>query len=136
MIFWLFIIIIAIVILALLWWYSVPSSPSVPQDPKESKEANHPTIHARCRENSTCGGDLVCDTNCRRCKKKEGGACAIDVDCESGLQCRNWICAPTEVGAPISDSLKSSPNVEHNKQSDTKKVHWNDYNEIFYIDRK
>lgn len=58
------------------------------------KEPEFPTIHSHCEKNSLCGGDLICDRSCNRCKKPIGGDCATDVDCQTGLHCSsNWTCS-------------------------------------------
>lgn len=131
MILWFILIIIAIIVLALLWWFNVsslqPSSPSSPNLATDSS-ISPPTVHARCNSSSSCGGDLVCDSHCHRCKKKLNGDCATDVDCESGLHCHNWKCVPNPPHILI-DPSSSQP-----KKRTLKTVTWNDdLNETFYI---
>jgi len=116
MILWFILIIIAIVVLFVLWWYTTPSL----QD-------NVPTLHARCKESSSCGGDLTCDLNCRRCKKQKDGHCATDVDCETGLTCQHWKCLPQQL--PITSDL---PTLVKNSTRSTRKVHWDDTNPQFF----
>jgi hypothetical protein len=71
--------------------YLVRESRSVDQSDDFTK---YPTIHSKCNQNSSCGGDLVCDVGCNRCKKQLSGDCSNNVDCESGLICQNWKCVP------------------------------------------
>lgn len=120
MIFWLILIILAIIVLAILWWYS--GAPGTKDD--------YPTMHARCKDGTKCGGDLICDNNCHRCKKRKGGACAGDVDCESGLICNNWICTSSEDVTIINDkNSKSNSSIEI---KDKKGVRWDESrNQIF-----
>lgn len=138
MIFWLLLIITAIIVLTLLWWYSNPpiQSTSITSHTGSDKSSNlssdssdspvYPTIHARCQSSSSCGGDLVCDLNCHRCKKKLGGDCSNDLDCESDLHCHNWKC--------ISDPPSSLIDVSSPKKHSSKGVKWNDdLNQTFYI---
>lgn len=117
MILWVILIIIAIIFLIALWWYT--GNPS---------QENIPTMHARCKENSTCGGDLTCDVNCRRCKKTKGGDCANDVDCETGLKCQQWKCLP-----PQSEIPSEPPTIKKPTRSE-RRVHWDETkNQIFSI---
>ena|SRR5438132_13196325 len=61
-------------------------------------EENIPTLHAICSTNNYCGDDMTCDVSSKRkkegrCKKKVGGSCSSDVDCEQGLMCsKKWKC--------------------------------------------
>lgn len=91
-------VVIAIVVLLVLFWYNRPQRNPIP-----------PTMHSRCGINSKgeCGGDLTCDPTCHRCKKKLGSDCAVDVDCETGLYCINWICS-----RPLPDSTFTPDRVE------------------------
>ena len=118
-------IFISILVLSLLSWLYY-KSPDI-----------YPTIHSPCHDNSlcdgvfcvrNCGGDLICDPVCHRCKKKLGGVCSSTVDCETGLICSNWICVSDDgVEDDLSDPSFSisSPNQKH--------VRWTDHNEIFPI---
>lgn len=116
MIFW---ILLVIFIVLLLWWYIHP--------PEEIEFEQPPTIHAKCQSNQGCGDSLVCDLNCHRCRKKIGGDCSNDVDCESGLKCHNWKCTDNTHHSPIIDT-KTKDKTTH------KSVHWNeDKNETRYI---
>lgn len=121
MIVWVILIIFAIIVLFILWWFSG----------SEVEESSHyPTVHARCRSDSACGGDLVCDLHCNRCRKKIGGDCSGDNDCESGLRCHNWKCSPDDsnyTAETPKDSMKSN-------KGPVKGVRWNDTkNEIHYF---
>jgi hypothetical protein len=121
MILWVILILVAIVAIFLLWWFS-NFTPEV--DDIESEF--HPTIHARCQSNSTCGGDLICDLNCHRCRKQSGGDCANDVDCEFGLQCHDWKCSPVDE-PKISDApSKSSNKGDKERPKRNKSVRWAD----------
>ena len=111
------IIVIAIVVILVLWYYNTITSFAHNTSP-ESK--NYPTIHERCHRDSTCGGDLSCDAECHRCKKLEGGDCASDVDCISGLKCQEWKCT-TE--SAISTQVDIEP--DDQKKSE-KKVQWDE----------
>jgi hypothetical protein len=129
MILWIILIVFAIIILLILWWYNNFIIYSFSYTSNQSNTSNisdisnktigftgsydHdsiaiPTIHSRCNQNSPCGGDLVCDLNCKRCKKKINGDCSADIDCESGLRCHNWKCSSNSI--PI-DPLISSLNI-------------------------
>lgn len=81
-------------------------------------EENTPILHSYCTEN-TCGGELVCDMVSHRCRKPEGSQCAGDVDCVSGLQCRNWRCVTADV---LNTSTESEG--EDVRKPSAKKVHW------------
>lgn len=104
----------------------------------DSKDISHtftdlpyyPTIHSQCPNNHSCGGDLICDTTCHRCKMKLGGDCAINTDCENGLICHDWKCSDPKVN--VKETINEDSD-ELNNQSIKKNVHWNDNNEIFYI---
>lgn len=101
-------------------WYTTP----------ESENIIYPTIHARCQKNSVCGGDLVCDLNCHRCKKQAYGDCASDVDCESGLLCVNWQC----VDGTHSTFDSNVSELTHIHTDDTKSVRWReDITETYLI---
>lgn len=93
---WIILILISIIVLCVLWWYNGSLNVN-PPDPLTSDI--QPTMYARCHVDLTgsnsCGGDLICDLNCRRCKKRIGGNCATDSDCISGLHCHEWKCLPT-----------------------------------------
>lgn len=122
MILWIIVVLCAILILFLGWWFSS-------KEGDESEEPSYPTVHARCRSDSTCGGDLICDLNCNRCRKKIGGNCSADMDCESGLRCREWKCTRTK--EPDNPKLE-----EHSKSHiyDSKGVHWDETkNETYYF---
>lgn len=118
MILWIILILIAITILFLLWWYADFTDP--PAEINSIETEFHPTIHARCQSSLTCGGDMICDLNCHRCRKQLGGDCANDVDCEFGLRCRNWKCGQ--------DDPESSKTIEPAKVTKTpgKTVRWAD----------
>jgi len=133
MILWIILIVIAILVLFILWWISGNETMLIEID-------NYPTVHARCRSDSTCGGDLTCDLHCNRCRKKIGGDCSADNDCESGLICRNWKCS-TESNSAESNSAepnsnksntlepntnKSNNHIVPSKQSTNKGVHWDE----------
>jgi len=109
MIFWILLIIIAIILLfysLIIVWFNDPiqnwsdhpvdnSSDIISTDNINNQDDNKlpiPTIHAICHTDVPCGSDLTCDTICHRCKKKLGGDCAMNVDCESNLRCHNWKC--------------------------------------------
>jgi hypothetical protein len=139
MILWIALIIISIIILLILWWHNFYSN----REP--------PTIHARCNENTSCGGDLTCDINCRRCKKRQGGDCAGDVDCETGLVCHQWKCMPPQDlqshHVPETNPHEKQPTftqstnydiertyIPETRQKKHHRVHWNESkNQIFYI---
>ena len=55
-------------------------------------DENLPTLHSKCDKNEPCGGDLICNKNCKRCKQKLGGNCSMDIDCDEGLKCYDWKC--------------------------------------------
>lgn len=102
-------------------WYTTPAN----------EDIVYPTIHARCKMNSACGGDLVCDLNCHRCKKQAYGDCASDVDCESGLHCVNWQCVDSVPDMPVSET---SDIQDGNPTDDAKSVRWReDITETFLI---
>ena len=122
--FWIIFVIILIIVLLLLWWidrmYTEKNTPTSP-------DTSNVTIHSRCKENSACGGDLTCDNNCHRCKKRLNGDCASDVDCETGLVCHQWKCVPSNPNIPPIEIVDKPSQKE-------KHVHWNDAkNEIFPI---
>lgn len=81
-----YVVIFIIVVIYLLYNSSNNSKPI-----NEIEE--YPTIHSECSNRSTCGGDLVCDSSCNKCRKPLGSTCAADVDCEKGLMCKNWVCS-------------------------------------------
>jgi hypothetical protein len=96
--------------------------------------SNLPTMHSRCQIN-TCGGDLVCDLNCNRCKKNLAGDCSTDIDCNSGLYCHNWQCAPI-IPPPLNIIPRepSSVNITATTAPEKKSVKWDDTkNEIFFL---
>ena len=124
MLVWILVIVIAIIVIVVLWWYHDGAQPQT------TAIEEPPTMHARCRSNSACGGDLVCDVQCHRCKQKVGGNCAVDVDCESGLRCHDWKCIPFNVDS-TGDATKHSSNTQKPANPE---VHWDDAkNETFYI---
>lgn len=166
MLFWIILIIIIVVlILFFLWWFNfisfkdfIESNSIKPTLNKlNSQESgivdpiNYPTIHAYCQSDSACGGDLICDINCKRCKKKFGGNCSSNVDCEFGLDCYNWKCVPTineqkqsenltsmEINQSEENNLSKSSNEKHKimHRDDTnnnflKTVRWDDTNNNF-----
>jgi hypothetical protein len=121
-------------------------------DEDDSDESvHHPTIHAKCPFDALCGGDLVCDTKCLRCKKKIGGNCAVDNDCIFGLICHDWKCEPPintkeseiheekidSVNESTSDSMIQKSTIETHLISDAsrirkpggKSVRWDDQND-------
>lgn len=105
-------------VLAIFWWISTSHIYNT-----------LPTIHSKCKDTSSCGGDLICDTICHRCKKRIGGNCSSDIDCESGLLCKNWICVSSNNN--ISNDIALSPKSKHS----SKRVHWNDnQNQIHYFE--
>jgi hypothetical protein len=132
-------IIIAIFVLIFLaWWYREPSIDDINKTEDETNSNNYPTMHARCRKDprcdgtvcvSDCGGDLICDTTCHRCKKKIGGNCSSTVDCETGLICDNWKCTPNSSSFDETPHQYSMTYINNDK----KQVHWNEQNEIFQI---
>lgn len=109
-------LILSILVLIFLWFYNRESH----DDP------NYPTIHSTCGENTTCGGDLVCDISSRRCKKKEGGDCAENIDCDYNLHCFNWKCVSNPTTVDYIDDTVSS----EKKHEQLKNVHWNTKNDI------
>ena len=142
------ILMVAITILVVLWWYCTPAN-SKPNDESNIGSDNvietdpiNPTIHSRCGTNTSCGGDLTCDLHCRRCKKKSGGDCATDIDCEFGLHCHNWKCTSTipttDNSQPTKDNSQptSTTSTKDNSQQtpEQRGVKWNDdKNETYYI---
>lgn len=126
MIFWLILIIIAILVILLFWCYNIYSHPSI-----------YPTMHARCHKDTPCGGDLICDDSCYRCKKGVDGDCAGDVDCQTGLHCHQWKCKPNLPDNKISDLSSKEPPVLPIQPTiipkPKKRVRWNDKNQIFNI---
>ena len=61
-----------------------------------------PTLHAKCNEVG-CGGNLVCDSTCDRCRQTLNSPCANDIDCTHGLHCIDWICGDNKIAE--SDNL-------------------------------
>lgn len=116
MILWIILVIVAIIVLILLWWFNTEDI------------THYPTVHARCRSNTTCGGDLICDLNCNRCRKQVNGDCSADNDCQSGLICYNWKCVPE---IPLLDN--TIEDTEQIKHKTDKSVRWNEHNEIRYF---
>ena len=121
MILWVFIVLIVLAILFLSWWFTAGTSIA----DSNLTFQNYPTIHARCQSHDMCGGDLTCDANCHRCRKKLGGDCANSNDCESGLHCQDWKCTNIP-------NLKNANNISDIKEP--KVVKWNEEkNETYYI---
>lgn len=117
MILWIVLIIIAIIVLSLLWWFNS----------EEQTTTHYPTVHARCRSDTTCGGDLVCDLSCNRCRQQLNGDCSMDTDCQSGLRCHRWKCVLEKETVDEYDEQLDKKN-----KSD-KSVRWNEINEIRYF---
>lgn len=136
MILWIILICIAILVLVgVRWWQLVipvnGANLESEVDMKVGAEIEaEPIMHARCRENTPCGGDLICDLKCKRCKQPVHGDCAVDTDCETGLHCLNWKCIPTSDNHDLKEWVHddSEPST-----SDTHHVSWKATNEIFYI---
>lgn len=135
--FWIIIIIIAILTLLFLsYWYSYHLFNST-KDTLSLNSDIYPTIHARCKQDPKCdgttcvrdcGGDLICDEICHRCKKKLDGSCSSSVDCKTGLICHNWICVH-----PDSLDVHTDTEIIHSKPTISKQVHWNNNYEIYNI---
>ena len=110
---WIITLIIAIGVLFVFWWYGTYHD-----------HDSVPTMHAECQLNS-CGGDLVCDLGCNRCKKSLDGDCSTDTDCEFGLYCHKWKCS-------------TEPHISHdiplplNNIIEKKVVKWDDNNNETY----
>ena len=137
---WIIIIAIISIVCILLWWqsYDIPEF------------TNYPTIHTACKNTSSCGGDLVCDVICNKCKKGIGGDCAENIDCEYGLICNNWKCTlqPQQPQSNVKNiqveerisvpelNIKNIGDIPGGKTlvEQPKKVQWNDnLNQTFYI---
>lgn len=117
------IIFLIIIILYLLFLHNVSSQNNISH--QEEEEITPPTMHAKCYTNHGCGGDLTCDVVCSRCKKKIGGNCASDVDCETGLVCRSWKC---------SDNLDNlTDNTIMSVKHSNKHIQWANNDEIYPI---
>ena len=110
-----------------------------------------PTIHSHCT--TTCGGHLICDPLCHRCRATLNTPCSSTIDCQSGLHCINYRCIqepsiqtpsiqtpsiqtpsiqtpsiqnPSIEGSIQEPSIQRSPLIPHlDTKSPTKKVHWN-----------
>lgn len=132
MIFWIIIFFIAIIIICFLSVTKFTITNDEIQN--EISVEDIPTIHARCRNDIPCGGDLICDLQCKRCKSQINGNCSGDVDCESGLQCHNWKCVPQESIAISEDQIIPIDQIDFKdeKISGTK-IKWNPTPNIFYI---
>jgi hypothetical protein len=132
MILWVLVVIIILVfmlVFLLLYLSSVVPDDILPDNfngQLTNDETFAPIMHARCK-NTPCGGDLICDDVCYRCKQKVGGKCATNIDCQSSLLCHNWICTdPTNIMEPIDDT-QNDITINHSD----KHVHWEDvYNTI------
>lgn len=136
----LLLIIIAVIFLLSLSFFSF-SDPPVTTD-SDITPPNYPTMHARCKKDNLsssypcdgalcvtqCGGDLVCDETCNRCKKMLGGSCSSNVDCETGLICHSWTCVPPSNITSSNNTLPSPIN-----PSSEKHIRWNEKDEIFPI---
>ena len=102
MILWAILICIALIVIGIHYWWTgsflVPEGETSifsglkSEDLEKDFEIEIPTLHAQCHPNKSCGGDMTCDITCHRCKQSVDGDCASDVDCEAGLQCREWKC--------------------------------------------
>jgi hypothetical protein len=118
-------ILLLIFIALIFWWYSdyvnniIKDEPVTPVMPI-------PTLHAKCGESSSCGGELVCDRSSHRCKQSQGGNCSNDVDCIPGLYCNNWICSDHaggeageagEVAETITSKGSDNKHIKHNKHT-------------------
>lgn len=111
--------------------------PYQPLHPPADK-TNIPTIHVYCSNSdqcngincvNDCGSDLVCDKISSRCKKTLGGNCSTDVDCKTGLVCRNWKCINDNIDVPTENfDIELNVNKKHNKS-----VKWNKIDEIYPI---
>jgi hypothetical protein len=104
--------ILVFIIFIMSWYYNTPNDITKEEnthlsDTKSLESSIIPTMHARCHADHPCGGDLTCDMKCFRCRKKDGGECATDTDCESGLICHNWKCSPNLTAAIKSQNLKT-----------------------------
>ncbi len=113
-------IIISIIIFVCLLYYNSPDT------------IDHPTMYSKCKIDSQCGGDLVCD--CNRCKKRLGGNCSSNSDCELDLICHNWLCSDPK---DPKDSNKINPDINDipkSSNNNKKHVKWNDdENSTHYI---
>lgn len=83
-------VIIFILICIIFFFYK--SKPKIENFEKEDDSEHVPTLHSKCDINQHCGGDLICNKNCKRCKKQLGGDCSMDIDCDEGLKCHDWKC--------------------------------------------
>jgi hypothetical protein len=126
---WIILICLAVIVIFISWWLQIDNSSVLNSD--NSSEDFQPTMHARCREDVPCGGDLICDIKCKRCKQKINGDCAEDVDCETGLRCYHWKCVPADKNI-INDNNDEDYHIELSKDL-THKVSWKPTNDIFYI---
>ena len=115
MLIWIIIVLIVVVVLLVVVFFFPPPDPPI----EDEEEIHYPTIHGRCSESNICGGDLVCDRKSRRCRKPEGGNCAMDVDCQGNLRCINWRCQDSNPQIDHTDNADGSPPRSHDKV-----VHW------------
>lgn len=129
------VILVILLILAILFilylHYSSPPITTVSSDEYSSDdEPNIPTIHSSCNISDDCGGSLVCDNSCNKCKNNNGNKCASDVDCLSGHFCQNWVCTPFS-----QSSTGGAPKINpKSRKSTDKSVKWNDSaNQIIYF---
>lgn len=116
-------ILVVIIVFSLLLWYYIEYSPinadEFEHEEQELEESEPiPTMHARCQNATSCGGDLICDVHCHRCKKQIGGDCSSDIDCESNLRCQDWRCVNN-----LQEILLDSSNYESNYESNHKSNH-------------
>lgn len=123
---WLIVMIIILIIAIIgIWWWQTNNKN------QEKENGEIPTIHSRC--DGKCGGDLICDKTCSRCKKEIGGDCSSNVDCRTGLVCHQWKCLPYHPSFSISQSQESSNTESRNVSEQDKHIRWNESNETFVI---
>lgn len=135
------IVLICIAVLVLIW-YGITSSHNPPEP--NSDDSHQPTIHATCKDGVPCGGDLVCDINCKRCKKQIGGNCAHDVDCETGLRCYHWKCINSQntnsqdinsQNINSQDIVSDNDISSSNNFTSSSKISWNPVPDVFVFNK-
>jgi len=117
---------------------------------------DEPVMYSHCNLNSQCGGDLVCDIKCQRCKQSLGGNCSTNNDCQQSLICSEWVCSypknylSDNIKNNQSDNIKEDINIIDISNTETiidptkgndlvkrdnnkKEVKWTKYNNVYYI---
>lgn len=121
MILWVILILIGLIVVVYIWWTS--PIPLAPQTNDSQEDLPIPTMHSFCDPNRSCGGDLVCDSQCHRCKMKAGGDCAGDGDCDRNFRCHDWKCIL--IDNTFDSPIVSDPPMEQPPTSDHRKhIQW------------